>query len=274
MLPSRVLSIPFMLGALGCLFLAWEVHEKYAIYVVPNVIVLAILYIFSPQINWWWYKRFPPRLDPKLGFLLEKQLAFYQQLTPENKKRFRERIFLFILANDFMPQAMENVPEDIKAIVAASAVQLSFGQEEFVFSKFERVVIYPKAFPSPQYPRMFHSSEIYEEDGVVLFSAEHLMRSFMQPAQYYNVGLHEYAKVFRAQYPEIDFPVLSEDIWKKMQEISGFSREAITKWINLEVIEVFPVSVAHFFAFPKKFQAILPDLYRRYSEIFNQDPAG
>ena len=272
-MPSRILAFPFVIGALVFLYLTWEKSESYAVFIVPFVVIGAIIYVFSPQINWWWYSRRPPELDPPIRQLLQKRNAFYQKLSPEKKKVFRNRMALFMIGNDYMAQVVESVPEDVKAVVAANAVQLTFGMENFLFPKFEKIVIYPKPFPSPQYPRKFHASEIFEEDGVVLFSAEQLMKSFVQPTRFYNIGLHEYAKVFRASYPEQVFPDLGEDIWQSLEAISGFSQEFITKWINLEVISPGPVSIAHFFVFPEKFKSVLPEIYDAYCKIFKIDPS-
>jgi hypothetical protein len=271
-MPARIVSFPFAIGALFFLYLTWEHDESYSLYIIPFVVMGAILYVFSPQINWWWYSRNPPELDEPLRKVLQKTNSFYQKLSAEGKTKFRNRMALFMIGNDFMPQVVDSVPEDVKGVIAANAVQLTYGMENFLFPKFEKVVVYPKPFPSPQYPRKFHASEIFEEDGVVLFSAEQLMKSFLQPNGFYNIGLHEYAKVFKASNPDITFPDLGEDIWQKLEMISGFSEEFVTKWINLEVISPGPVSIAHFFAFPEKFKAILPDLYAAYQDIFKINP--
>ena len=273
-MPARIVSTPFVIGALVFLYLTWENSENYALYIIPCVVLTAISYVFSPQINWWWYSRNPPKLDPPLRQILQKRNGFYQKLNPDKKKKFRERVALFMIGNDFMPQVVDSVPEDIKGVVAANAVQLTFGLPDFLFPKFEKVVIYPKPFPSPQYPKKFHTSEIFEEDGVVLFAAEQLMKSFIQSDRFYNIGLHEYAKVFRASFPNLDYPELGEDIWEKLEQISGFSEEFVTKFINLEVISPGPVSIAHFFVFPDKFKRILPNIFDSYCQIFKLDPTN
>lgn len=271
-MPARTLSIPFLIGALVFLYLTWEVDTGYSIYIVPFVIIMALIYVLSPQINWWWYQRRPPELRPKIRLLIERHLPYYQQLVESEKGRFRKRAALYMEANDFMPRGMESVPEDLRAIAAACAVQITFGRKDFLLPRFEHIIFYPHPFPSPQYPENFHSSEIYEEDGVIIFSAEQLLPGFLQPFQYYNIGLHEYARAFVRSYPEIDFPKLPEDIWQKLQQASGFSQAAIERWINLKPIPAQPVSIALFFTFPRQFHAVLPELYEQYARIFNQSP--
>lgn len=269
-MPARILSIPFIIAGLSFLYLTWEVDEGYALYIVPSVVISALIYVFSPQINWWWWQRYPPELDSAVRNIFEAQFPFYQKLEETEKKRFRNRTRMYMEAHDFMPQAMENFPEDIKAMIAACAVQITFGLDKFIFSKFERIILYPQPFPTPQFPDTFHASEIYEEDGVILFAAEQLAKGFLQPGQFYSIGLHEYAKVFMIQYPDHAYPKFAEDIWPTLERISGISQEFIQKWINLDYIDPVAVSIAHFFCFPNKFKAELPEVYSSYAEIFNQ----
>ena len=271
-MPARIFSIPFVFGAILFLFLAWEVDAGYSIYVVPFVIVLAFIYILSPQINWWWWTRRPPDMSPKLRVLLERHLPYYQRLADTEQLRFRRRVRLYMEANDFMAKGMDEVTEDLKAVVAICAVQLTFGRKDFLLPKFEHLIFFPQPFPSPQYPKDYHASEIYEEDGAILFSAEQLMKGFLESHHYYNIGLHEYVKVFERSYPDVAFPALPENHWEELQQISGFTQDWIQQWINLDPIPVLPVSVAHFFTWPAAFHAQLPELYAAYSRIFNQSP--
>jgi Mlc titration factor MtfA (ptsG expression regulator) len=271
-MPSRIVSIPFVLGALIFLYLTWEIDRQYSAYIVPFVIGLALIFSFSPQINWWWYQRHPPELTGKLRGLLERFLPYYQRLAEPEKKRFRHRVALYIEANDFMAKGMDEVSPDLKVVAAACAVQLTFGKRDFLLNRFEHLIFFPQPFPSPQYPENYHASEIYEEDGAILFSAEQLMKGFFTPHKFYNIGLHEYAKVFERSCPALTFPALADTHWQELQQISGFTREWIREWINLEDIPLRAVSIAHFFAFPQQFYTLLPDLYEQYAHLFNQSP--
>lgn len=271
-MPARILSIPLVLGALFFLYLTWEFDTRYSAYIVPFVIGLALIFTLSPQINWWWYQRYPPDLKGKLRELLERFLPYYQRLADTEKQRFRRRVALYMEANDFMAKGMDEVSPDLKVVAAACAVQLTFGKRDFLMNTFEHLIFFPQPFPSPQYPENYHASEIYEEDGAILFSAEQLMKGFFTPHQFYNIGLHEYAKVFEHSFPEAAFPELPETHWQELRQISGFTREWIGEWINLEDIPLRAVSIGHFFTFPQQFYALLPGLYEQYAHLFNQSP--
>ena len=267
---SRILAIPFVIMALAGLYMAWEVDANFSALLVPGVLGLAVVYTFSPQIDWWWSKRNPPDVAEPIKLMLEKGCKFYQALNPDDRRTFRQRVAMFIMGTEFMPQGSETVPEDLKAMIAASAVTLTFGQEQLLFPKFENVVLYPRPFPTPQFPTKFHASEIFEEDGVVLFSAEQLAHGFMQSDLYYHIGLHEYAKIFQLAYPNEPWPDLDESAWPRLEQISGFSREAIVRWINLDPNDIppLPVSISHFFCFPERFKEVWPELFDLYHLIF------
>ena len=269
---SKYLQIPFALGALAFLYIAWEVRSSYAIYIVPFVIALAVIYVFSPQIDWWWFQHRPPELPAPLRHLVNTRFPFYQNLSADDKTRFRNRMALYMHANEFMPQAVESVPVDVKGVIAASVVQLTFGLDDYLLNKFEVIIVYPHPFPSPQFPEKWHASEIFEEDGVIMFSAEQLMAAFLQPDRFFNIGLYEYARVFRRCYPGVFFPVLGENGWESLQRISGFAKDFIEKWIGLPEPDAVAVAVAHFFVFPEKFKAVLPEVYEALTKIFKQRP--
>jgi hypothetical protein len=202
----------------------------------------------------------------------DKQSVLYQRLPPSERPRFRSRVVLFMEAHEFMAKGMEEVPPDVKAAIAASAVHLTLGLDAFIFKKYEHIIVYPHPFPSPQHPEKWHASEIFEEDGVVLFSAEQLMAGFLQPARYFNLGLYEYARVFYRTCAEASMlPSFYEDDWEKLEQISGFSREIIEKWVGLPEIETRAVAVAHFFVFPHTFRQVMPEQYVAMAAVFRQN---
>jgi len=266
-MPARIVALPFALAFLLLLYLNFETGGQYAFYLIPVLASLAVIYVFSPQIDWWWYQRHPPELAGTIRELLFK-FPFYQRLPEGEKKKFRQRVALFVMGNNFIPQIIETVPEDVKAIVAANAVTLTFGQEKLLFPKFENVIINPKPLPTLQYPDKYHTSEIYEPDGAVLFSIEQLVRSFVESSQYFNIGLYEYAKAFAISYPNYVYPTFDENSWEALERISGFSKEWITQWINLPDIDPLAVSMAHFFTFPAQFRKELPAAFEAYRGIF------
>ncbi len=266
-MPTRILAAPFLIILVVMFYLSFTIDESYSVFIISTSVILVLLYIFSPQIDWWWYLRYPPELDESFRQLLRQQHPFYMQLSPEHKLKFRQRVALYRLAKDFMSQGMEEVPEDLKFFTAVSGVHLTFGWDDYLLPKFEKIIIYPHPFPSPQYPEQFHASEVFEEDGVILFSAQHLVKGVLEPQRHFPVGLYELSKVMILSYPEKSWPKLSDDSWERLEQISGVSREALVQYINLKDIEPLPVSMVYFLSFPEAFLQEWPELYRQLNSI-------
>lgn len=267
---ANFLAAPFVGGALLFLYLTWTRDIDYAPWIIPFVVGSALIYILGPQINWWWYSRHPLDLSPGLTELLERFCGFYQRLDAAGKKRFRERVGLFRMGTDWDPIAWPDgvLPPDVELALAAQAVMLTFNRPTFLFEKFEKVIVYPKAFPTPEYP-FLHSSELYEPDGCLLFAAEQVMTGFLQANQFYNVGLHEYAKAFVLTYPNESYPVISaSDIWEQLQLVSGLTREQVESLIGIAGVEPLPVAIHHYFVFPEQFRKIFPEKAVAFDQIF------
>lgn len=271
MLP-RLLALPLIVLIGLFIYLAWYIDTGYGIYILPAVIGLVALYIFQPQIDWWWYNRNPVDLEAPLQRLFQAKHPYYQKLGEAEQLRFRRRCALYMLGNDFIPQGPETVPEDLKALVAANIVQLTFGQSDYRMPMFERIVIYPVPFPSPQFREHLHSSEIFVEDGVLLFAADHLLPGTLEPQRYFNLGLYEYAKIFRLSYPEYAYPQGAEIEWSVLEQVSGYTKKKIAGFVGLPDLDQSAVAITFFFSFPEKFAEALPEATEQYRLIFNQDP--
>jgi len=266
------LAAPFALVALFFLYLAWRVDSAWALWIVPFLLVAAAIFIFSAEINWWWYSRRPPQLDVALAQLLARHCGFYQRLDAAGQQRFRDRVALFRMGTEWTPmgwpEEMETLPPDVELALAAQAVTLTFHRPQFLFERFEKVIVYPAPFPSPEYP-FPHTSELYEEDGCLIFSAEHVLRGFMQTGGY-NVALHEYAHAFLRTWPQEAYPTVSDDdiVWEKLALVSGLTRQQVEASIGIAGIAVLPVAIHHFFRFPERFAEHLPEEGAAFGRVF------
>ena len=179
---------------------------------------------------------------------------------------------MYMMANEFIAKGFEEVPEDVRCIIAANIVQLTFGREDYRLSKFERIVVYPGPFPSPQIPKYRHASELHEEDGVLLFSAEQLMGHTFRAGQSFNIALYEYAKAFRISYPKAPYPKLEVASWAQLEAISGLKKAFIEAYVGLPEVDLEAVAMTLFLSYPNKFKAILPEVYLALCQVLNLDP--
>jgi hypothetical protein len=269
------LIAPFVIfGAIAGTLAFYLDDHRYGYVMAAMLVVSAVIYFLSGEINWWYYSRNPLPMPEGLRPILAKGIPFYQQLSPEEKKRFEQRTMLFRMGTDWTPtgwgEDAETLPPDVEVALAAQAVMLTFKDDNILLEPFEKVIVYPRAFPTPDY-QYAHASELYVPDACLLFSAETLMLAIAQPGQWYNIGLHEYAKVWLLRYPERhlpDFPDTPET-WASLQEISGMPRTHIESVIGLkEPVSPVPVALHHFFMFREKFVSAFPEASAVFKQYF------
>ena len=270
---SKKLYFIFVTGAVIVALVTVFLPDKYnwvSLFMMPFVVLLVLSYMFSPQLNWWWFQKYPPELPLESGLMLLKYFPFYRELSAENKKRFRHRVAMYIEDRAFQAQRGEeegDVSLELKTIVAANAVMLTFGRKDFILNKFERIFIYLQAFPSPNH-KFLHASELNEEDSCLVFSAEHIVLSFRESQKYYNITLHEFARAFQLTYSDFSYPIFEDSVW------SGLGKEKISSFLGFpeKDIDLLGVSVNFFFNSPEKFKALMPKGFEEFQTIFNLNP--
>ncbi|MBK9399114.1 MAG: zinc-dependent peptidase [Saprospiraceae bacterium] len=86
-------------------------------------------------------------LDDKIKTIFEKNSEYYRNLNPEKKKIFDQRVVLYIEAKEWLYMGMqEEMPYDLKALVAFQPVRLTLQQKDFLLEPFDRIAVYPNPF--------------------------------------------------------------------------------------------------------------------------------
>jgi len=142
---------------------------------------------------------------------------FYQSLNKEESALFEHRMSLYIEAKEWIPKQFEIVPSEIQHIIAYYAVRTSWESGKFLYEPYDRIVVYAHAFVTPEIPNTFHHVEKYQEDGVLLFTADSL-----HPALYI--------------FLTIDAPKESNAFdWDKFHQKTGISKNNVEEIIGKEV---------------------------------------
>lgn len=268
---ATLVALPFVAVAGVMLWMIYgQGNVDMTMYLIIPILILAMIYIMSPQLNWWWWKRNPPQLDPPIRKWLDSYSPFYNGLSDKHKDIFRKRLKLFILSKDFgaMGQERTELPEDIKGIVAHNAVQLTFQRPEFLFKNYERIVAYKHAFPSPQH-KFLHTVETHKDDGVILYSLEHLIPGMLRRGEIYNIGMHGIAEAFISDHPKISFPKVDDITWDEIKQVGGFDKEQIENTTGFKDVDKLPVLITFYADFYAQMQLCLPEVAHRLNLIFS-----
>jgi hypothetical protein len=268
MSPNRYFLIPLaMLAGLSFLLIDWYGQHWVWLLLLAIAGIVTVL-IFTPQIDWWYWQRRAPDLPLGLRPLLEQRVAFYQRLDPPAQREYRRRAFLLREAMDFTGQGIEKIPDDVQLLPALAAATIGFGRPDFLFPEYEKIVLYPHPFPSPQHD-FLHVTERYAPDGVLLFSMPHLMRSVVEEQAFPNLALYEFAKIYRERYPDGEYPALDGPT---LESISGFSEAAVAKFLGFEQPDRQALTSVYFFSFASNFKQRAPEVYQTLCHAFALDP--
>jgi Mlc titration factor MtfA (ptsG expression regulator) len=211
---------------------------------------------------------------------LQKHFKYYQRLHPLDKKLFEKRVQKFITLKKFVPRNMDHVTDEMKALIAASAIQLMNGLPKIYFAHFKRILVYPDDYYS-KISQRYHQGEV-SMGGMIVLSWKNFLEGYVDSKDGRNLGLHEMAHALRLENAihNEDYGFLDDDIlmtWTDLcyQEINKMDEGKSDFFRNYAATnshEFFAVAVEHFFEKSQEFHDWHPKLYDTLSSMLNQDP--
>jgi len=265
--------IAFLLLAVLCLTIgAVLVYHPYSI--VRDI----VNYFFKDHINRYMLVR---RIRPQYKKILIDYCLYYHQLDQRDQKTFRRRVQKFISMKTFVARGrLGKVSDEMKVLIAATAVQITFGHPGVYFEHFWRILIYPDAYYS-NIARRYHQGEVNTR-GFIILSWTNFLQGFINRTNGVNLGLHEMAHALKienairnSEYDFLDFEALKTFDRESKIEIDnirngdvGFFRE----YAGTDTHEFFAVVIENFFERPDLFQKEKPLLFDLTARLLNQNP--
>jgi hypothetical protein len=268
---ANIVAIPFALVLFYILYQTFlDDNSTYLIYGMIPAAFLILIYLFSPQINYWWLKRNPIPVDEKVISLIEKTNPFYRSLNEEDKQLFHNRIALYTEGSAFIAKGMDqdfDVPYDIKMMTAQVPVSLMWLKKDALMSSFERIVVYKHAFPSPKF-KFLHTAETDIEDGVIIFSLQHTEAAYKEPHNFYNPAWHAYAEAFIKANPNLPYANYNESAWETITQASGFEKKRILDILGFESVDIIPVLITTYFLNKEGLRNTDAQIYESIDKLF------
>src|ERR1043166_9139810 len=85
----------------------------------------------------------------KAEFYLNQSFPFYKNLNYENKNKFTERLQHFAKSKKFVSRQDAQITDEVRTLISACAIQLTFGLDNYAIDYFEWVLVYPDIYQSP-----------------------------------------------------------------------------------------------------------------------------
>ena len=212
---------------------------------------------------------------------LQKYFTYYQNLSPENKAKFERKVTRFIFEKQFIPRNIDEVTVEAKVLIAASAVQLTFGLPNTYLGYFNKILVYPNDYYSSVTKR-YHKGEVNPRFGIIVLSWQSFVDGYIYPNDSTNLGLHEMAHALRLEVfiRSEEFPPFEQELLQKFDDYAqrvcndpAFEAQTIFRpYACTNAHEFFSVAVENFFERSAQFKRELPELYQIMVGLLNQDP--
>jgi len=213
--------------------------------------------------------------------ILKKYFPYYRQLSPQHQTYFGQRIAYFIYAKKFIPRNIDEVTLEAKVLIAATAIQLTFGLDNVYLQHFDKILVYPDEYYS-SITKRFHKGEVNPRFGIIVISWQSFVNGFINPTDSINLGLHEMAHALRLEnlIRSRKYQFFNEGLLERFDELANqlcrvinWSETFFRPYACTNEHEFFSVAVENFFERPQAFKSAMPELYATLRGLLNQDPS-
>lgn len=214
--------------------------------------------------------------------ILVNYFPYYSRLENSQKNVFEQKLLYFILSKKFIPRQFKQVTLEMKVMIGACAVQLTFGLPRVYLSHFDKILIYPNDYYS-SITKQFHKGEVNPAFGTIVLSWKSFVSGYIHHVDAVNLGLHEMAHALRLEniihndeYGFFDNELVGQldEVANRMCNSTAATDESfLRKYACVNTHEFFSVAIENFFERPVEFKAAMPGVYDMLARLLNQDPA-
>ncbi len=214
--------------------------------------------------------------------ILEQRCDHYHRLGPEWRRRFEDDVRIFVQEKRITGIEAE-VTDELRVLVASSAVTLSLGWPDYDWDALSEVLLYPQDFDRDY---SFEGKELSGQAhgwGTVILSIPSLRHSFEDPDDAYHVGYHEFAHLLDLEQTHFDgIPAGMDDTtareWVRLMEKEmgrlRRGKSVIDDYGAEEPAEFLAVAVEAFFESALALRERHREVYALLRDYFGQDPAA
>ncbi len=212
--------------------------------------------------------------------ILQKYFPFYNQLDEAGKNKFAQKVCNFIYGKLFIPRNIDEVTVEARVLLAATAVQLTFGLTHVYLQHFNKILVYPNDYYS-SITKRYHKGEVNPRFGIIVISWQSFVDGLIIPNDSINLGLHEMAHALRLEniIRSEEYQFFDEALVAKFDEFARHlcqdenrTNSFFRPYACANEHEFFSVAVENFFERPHDFKSSIPELYSVMSKLLNQDP--
>jgi len=268
---SRLLALPFVLLIIYYFSYGQFQSEYYdELILIPSMIIIVLLYVFNEQINKWWWKVRPLRLEPRIQSWIETYSLFYQSLEEGEQRLAQSQISKLMLIKEFTLKSKKDyqLEEDMKAIIAHEMYRLTCGISNYIYPSCKHIVMYNHLFATPDY-QYLHSVEFNREDGVRILARDATINGFNAGLDHFNVALYGAIIMFMHENSRLDYPSTKDLDLQAICDQLGLNLESIEAHVGPGTISPLGLMIYSSLEYPERVQTHHESVYRSIQAILN-----
>jgi Mlc titration factor MtfA (ptsG expression regulator) len=221
---------------------------------------------------------FPKKIPLSQLQILHTEFDFYKKLSLKEKKYFEHRVATFIVRYEFHGREGLVVTDQMRVLIAATAIMLTFGMRNYLFTLLDKVIIFPDIYFS-SITNNYHKGEFNPRMRAIVFSWKHFLEGFEISNDNLNLGLHEFAHVIhfeglrKTDTSSTIFAASYEDIMEQIKRPSNYKRLIDSNYFRIYAYtnqyEFIAVLLEHFFETPRQFKSEFPELFEQVKIMIN-----
>lgn len=204
----------------------------------------------------------------------------YKDLNNVEKQRFRERVFEFVQDKRFHGGNGFIIDFEKKVAIASSAIQITFGHQDYLLSGFNTIVIYEDVYMN-HISGMLHKGET-NPDGSIVVTWKYFVEGNDIQDDRINLGIHEMAHAYFIQILRyandgsrvrsfLDKFIFNSEI--EILKLRARQKHLFRDYAGENMFEFFAVAVEYFYEAPVEFKEQMPEIYKFMCLLLNQDPS-
>lgn len=247
---------------------------------VAGVIIFFVLLYFyyllkAKEIHFFKIPLYFKKMSYERQTILKNEFPFYNKLSTDKQKLFQKNVNHFLINKRFKSENDLLITEEMKVLIAATAIQILFGLEAYYLSHFDVIYITDN--------KDLQLKELRKSETIVI-PWEAFKNGFSSLEDGYNPGLkimamclsleHELNQESKYMFNRSSFKKF-QSLYKAQAEkyiLSGKSK--YNSYNQVDRSEYFAVAIEYFFERPEHFNANQPEMYAALSKLLRQDPLG
>lgn len=224
------------------------------------------------------------KLDSHQENILKKQFTFYNRLDKKYQKFFQHRVQTFIQEKEFIGKDDFIITDEVKVLVSATAVMLTFGFRDFIINVVKTILIYPQQYYS-ELNKEYHKGEFNVNLKTLVLSWDNFLEGYKIEDDKLNLGIHEFSHAihFNSLYQEDISSVIFIDTFNELRSMLSSNEKIRKDLVSSEYIrnyaftndfELLAVVIETFIETPKLFRGQFPEVYTKVKQMLNFNFSG